>query len=56
MVRKQVDPVEIDRQFDEDYSAALNMIGESAPDYAAAQDDSVPEEMKREERKAQDLH
>lgn len=56
MVRKQVEPLVIDRQFDEDYSAALNMIGEGSPDYAAAQDDSVPEEMKREELKAQDLH
>jgi hypothetical protein len=56
MVRKQVEPSVIDRQFDEDYSAALNMIGEGSPDYAADQDDSVPEEMKREEQKAQDLH
>lgn len=56
MVRKQVAPVEMDRQFDEDYSRALNMIGEGAPDYAAAEDDNVPEEMKREEQKAQDLH
>lgn len=56
MVRKHVEPREIDRQFEEDYSAALNMIGEGAPDYAADQDDNVPEEMKREEQKAQDLH
>lgn len=55
MIRKRVEPREIDRQFDEDYSAALAMIGEGSPDYAAAKDDNVPEEMKREELKTQDL-
>lgn len=56
MERARVDQKEIPRLLDEDYYASLNMIGEGAPDYAAAEDDDAPEEVKREEKKAENLH
>lgn len=56
MERTRVDPQEIARQLEEDFNAAQNMIGEGAPDYSAVEEDDAPEELKREEKKAKDLH
>jgi len=55
MERARVDQKEITRLLDEDYYAALNMIGEGGPDYAAIEDDA-PEEVKRDAKKAEELH
>jgi len=56
MDRRRVDPQEVERrQFDEDYFASLDMIGEGAPVYSFLEDDDTPEEIKAEEKKAQNL-
>lgn len=54
MERVQVDHKEISRLLDEDYHAALNMIGEGGPIYAAVEDDAI-EEVKKEAKKAEEL-
>ena len=56
MDRSRVYPKEAVRQLDEDYFAAINMIGEGGPEYAAFEEDDVLEEVKREEAKAKVLH
>lgn len=56
MDRVRAFPKDVVRQLDEDYFAALNMIGEGGPEYAAFEEDEVVEEVKREEAKAKDLH
>jgi len=56
MDRARVLPKEVVRQLDDDYFAALNMIGEGGPDYAAVEEDDALEEVLREEAKAKDLH
>jgi hypothetical protein len=56
MDRSRVYPKEVVRQLDEDYIAALNMICEGGPEYAAIEEDEVLEEVKSEEAKVQDLH
>lgn len=55
MNRARAFPKEVVRQLDEDYIAALNMIGEGGPEYAAFEEDDLLEEVKREEAKANDL-
>lgn len=54
--RKIIDPKEIERQMDDDFDAVLNMMSEGSPDYAPFEEDEAPEEIKREEAKAKDLH
>ncbi|MGK7376207.1 hypothetical protein ACSFXN_00100 [Planococcus sp. 1R117A] len=57
MDRRRVDPQEVERrQFDEDYFASLNMVGEGAPDFSFVEEDDAVEEIKSEEKKAQNLH
>ncbi|WP_186763832.1 hypothetical protein [Planomicrobium sp. CPCC 101079] len=55
MDRARAFPKEVVRQLDEDYIAALNMIGEGGPEYAAVEEDDFLEENKREEAKAKNL-
>lgn len=48
---------EMELRLDEDYNAALNMIGEGAPEYSPFnEEDDAPAEMKSSETKAKDLH
>ncbi|WP_203332352.1 hypothetical protein [Planococcus beigongshangi] len=57
MERNFLDIKEMELRLDEDYNAALNMIGEGAPEYAPFnEEDDAPAEMKRSETKAKDLH
>ncbi|XKE93880.1 hypothetical protein LG326_11940 [Metaplanococcus flavidus] len=57
MERKFSDLKEMERRMDEDFYAALNMIGEGAPVYAPFnEEDDAPAELKRSDDKAQDLH
>lgn len=56
MDRARAFPKEVVRQLDEDFLAALNMIGEGGPEYAAVEEDNLLEEAIREEAKAKDLH
>ncbi len=47
---------EMERRMDEDFYAALNMIGEGAPDYAPFnEEDDAPAEVKRSDDKVRDL-
>lgn len=47
---------EVERRMDEDFYAALNMIGEGAPDYAPFnEEDDAPAEVKRSDDKVRDL-
>ncbi|WP_199711591.1 hypothetical protein [Planomicrobium sp. Y74] len=56
MERKFSDLREMERRMDEDYYAALNMIGEGAPDYAPYnEEDDAPAEIKRDDDKAREL-
>lgn len=56
MERKFSELREVERQMDEDFYAALNMIGEGAPEYAAFdEEDDAPVEVKREVDKAKKL-
>jgi hypothetical protein len=56
MDRRFVDPQEVERrQFDEDFFASLDMIGEGAPVYSFMEDDDAVEDLKTEEKKAQNL-
>ncbi|MGI2327503.1 hypothetical protein [Planococcus sp. YIM B11945] len=54
--RARVVPKDVVRQLDEDYMAAVNMIGEGGPEYAPYEDDDILEEVQREEAKTKDLH
>lgn len=56
MERNILDPKEVERRLDEDFIRSMDMIGEGAPDYAPFEEDEAPEEIKREETKAKDLH
>jgi len=56
MERKFSDLREMELRMDEDYNAALNMIGEGAPDYAPFnEEDDAPAEMKRAVDQAKEL-
>lgn len=56
MERKFPDVREMELRLDEDLNAALNMIGEGAPEYASFnEEDDAPAEVKRDEAKAKDL-
>ena len=54
--RSILNPKEVERRLDEDFIRSLDMIGEGAPDYAPFEEDEAPEELKRKETKAKDLH
>jgi hypothetical protein len=49
MEKSRMDPNELTRRLDEDFLAALNMIGEGSPDYLADLDDEAPEKKKNME-------
>lgn len=51
MEKSRLDPQEIARRMDEDFIAALNMIGEGSPDYLADLEDEAPEKRKNREKK-----
>lgn len=56
MERKFSDLREMELRVDEDYNAALNMIGEGAPEYAPFnEEDDAPAEMKRAVDQAKEL-
>lgn len=56
MERKFSDVREMELRMDEDYNAALNMIGEGAPEYAPFnEEDDAPAEMKRAVDQAKEL-
>lgn len=56
MERKFPDVTEMELRLDEDFNAALNMIGEGAPEYAPFnEEDDAPAEVKRSEAKAKEL-
>lgn len=56
MDRRRVDPQEVERrQFDDDFFASLDMIGEGSPVFSFLEDDDILEEVKDEEKKAQNL-
>lgn len=56
MERKFSDLRELERQLDEDFYAAMDMIGEGAPDYSPInEEDDAPAEQKREVDKTKDL-
>ncbi|QDY44687.1 hypothetical protein FK545_01720 [Planococcus glaciei] len=53
MDRRRVDPQEVERrQFDDDFFASLDMIGEGSPVFSFLEDDDIPEEVKDEEKKS----
>lgn len=57
MERKANDLRELERLMDEDFFAALNMIGEGAPEYVPAdEEDESPAELKRRMDKEKKLH
>lgn len=57
MERKVNDLRELERLMDEDFFAALNMIGEGAPDYAPSdEEDEALAELKRKMDKEKKLH
>lgn len=57
MERKVDDLRELERLMDEDFYAALNMIGEGAPDYVPTdEEDETPAELKRRMAKEKKLH
>ncbi|WP_422123812.1 hypothetical protein DHX103_03100 [Planococcus sp. X10-3] len=57
MERKDIDLRELERLMDEDYYAALNMIGEGAPDYVPTDEEiEALAEMKRKRDKEKKLH
>lgn len=56
MERRFSDVREKELRLDEDFNAALNMIGEGAPEYAPFnEEDDAPAEVKRSDAKAKDL-
>ncbi|HSJ36837.1 MAG TPA: hypothetical protein VK945_01315 [Planococcus sp. (in: firmicutes)] len=57
MERKSTDLKELERLMDEDFYAALNMIGEGAPDYLPSdEEDEELAELKRKMDKEKKLH
>lgn len=57
MERKANDLRELERLMDEDFYAALNMIGEGAPEYVPNdEEDEAPSEMRRRMAKEKKLH
>ncbi|HSI68350.1 MAG TPA: hypothetical protein VK947_13065 [Planococcus sp. (in: firmicutes)] len=56
MEKSRTDSHEISRRLDEDFLAALNMIGEGSPDYMADLEDDAPAKRRAMEKSHLDPH